>query len=87
MLLLGLKGAKGGLADAVRGGDKEPVGELGSGRLGKEGVDVALGDGVARGVSLGLDGPELAVVCFGDQVDASVGAPAPWPLLPEPDLP
>ncbi len=73
--------------DPAGGGDQQPEGELGPGRLRQERVHVGLLDRVRRVVRLRLDRPQASLVVLGDEVDPGIGTPPAGPVRPPPHPP
>jgi len=72
--------------EEVGRGDEHPAVDAGTGRLADEGVEIGLGDAVAGGVGLGLDGDGATVMRAGDGIDATVRSPPARPRRPRPDV-
>ena len=66
--------------------DEHPAVDAGTRRLADEGVEVGLGDAMAGGVGLGLDGDGATVMGTGNRVDATVRTPPARPRRPRPDF-
>lgn len=54
--------------------------------LAEEPINVALRNLICRVIALGLNGIGRAVFVLKDKIDAAVSAPAPWIVVPQPDL-
>ena len=60
-----VNGGLGVLSNEVCGGNQQARVDLIAVRIAEKAIDVLLGDRVGRVVALGLDSPEVALVCLG----------------------